>query len=95
MNINSIINQGGNVQLVVSAADLKEVFLEWAGEREAQTNQKREDDCLSISETIELLKVTKPTLWRWHKSGYLVPFKVGRKPFYRKSDIERITNKRV
>ena len=32
---------------------------------------------LSARETIELLKISLPTLWRWGKKGYLVPIQVG------------------
>ena len=44
------------------------------------------------------LHVSKVTLWRWHKSGYLHAIKYGRAVWYREEDIEafergeRITN---
>ncbi|MBO6034001.1 MAG: helix-turn-helix domain-containing protein [Prevotella sp.] len=84
----------GNVQLVVSAADLRELVNEWCDEREALKEAERksmvEDERISQTEVEKTLGVTSATLWRWAKSGYLVPKKVGRKNIYLKSDIDRI-----
>lgn len=84
----------GNVQLVVSAADLRELVNEWCDEREAQKEAERKSaedkQRINKSEIKKALNVTDATLWRWAKSGYLVPIKVGRKNVYLKSDIDRI-----
>lgn len=95
MNITEIMNQGNNVQLVVNAADLKELFMTWQDERDSQLHavQEVEDVSLSADEVAARLKVSKVTLWRWEKSGYLVPCKVGRKPFYLQSQVERLLRK--
>ena len=94
MNITEIM-KGNNVQLVVNAADLKELFMSWQDERDNQLNavQDVEDINLTADEVAAKLKVTKVTLWRWEKSGYLVPCKVGRKPFYLQSQVERLLRK--
>jgi len=84
----------GNVQLVVSATDLRELVNEWCDEREAQKEAVRksmtESERISSFDAGKTLGVTSATLWRWAKSGYLVPIKVGRKNVYLKSDIDRI-----
>lgn len=36
-------------------------------------------------------KVSHTTLWKWQKSGYLVPIKVGKRVYYKRSDIEQLT----
>ena len=36
-------------------------------------------------------KVSHTTLWKWQKSGYLTPVKVGKRVYYRRSDIEKLT----
>lgn len=89
------MNQGNNVQLVVNAADLKELFMSWQDERDNQLHavQEVEDVSLSADEVAAKLKVTKVTLWRWAKSGYLVPKRVGRKPFYLQSEVEHLLRK--
>ncbi len=81
-----------NVQLVVSAADLKEAILEWTQEMQSKINESMPDEILDVSEVREKLGVSPQTLWRWQKSGYLVPFKIGRERYYKKSDIDKILN---
>lgn len=44
----------------------------------------------SRERVMEILDVSQATLWRWQKSGYLVPINVGGKRRYRQSDINRI-----
>lgn len=92
--IADLIKQNQNVQLVVSASDLRELVNEWYDEREAQKEAERksivESERISSTDAEKSLGVTSATLWRWAKNGYLVPIKVGRKNVYLKSDIDRI-----
>lgn len=44
----------------------------------------------SREKVMEILDVSQATLWRWQKSGYLVPINVGGKRRYRMSDVKRI-----
>ena len=44
----------------------------------------------SREKVMELLGVSEATLWRWAKTGYLVPLNVGGKRRYRMSDVKRI-----
>ena len=88
------MNQGNNVQLVINAADLKELFMAWQEERDNQLrNQETEDVLLSADEVATKFEVTKVTLWRWEKNGYLVPRKVGRKPYYWQSQVDALLKK--
>ena len=92
--IADLIKQNQNVQLVVSASDLRELVNEWYDEREAQKEAERksivESERISSTDAEKSLGVTSATLWRWAKTGYLVPIKIGRKNVYLKSDIDRI-----
>lgn len=45
---------------------------------------------LSSNKVMEMIGVSTTTLWRWQKTGYLVPINVGGKRRYRKSDVMRI-----
>ena len=78
-----------NVQLVVSLADLKELWAEWQDERQKSLNEAKKEECatLTADEVAARLNVTKVTLWRWQRLGYLTPVKVGRKTLYRQTDI--------
>ncbi len=88
--------QDHNVQLVVNAADLRELFMGWQEEFneriQAIQNEKDDEVELTADEVATLLGVTKVTLWRWAKTGYLVPSKIGRRPKYRKGDIKKLMN---
>ncbi len=90
MSINNLIEQDRNVQLVVNAADLKELFLEWSNEKDSQIQATKEDKYLSPNDTVAILRVSKPTLWRWEKRAFLVPVKIGGKKYYRKSDVDTL-----
>lgn len=46
------------------------------------------DQLLTIDEAAKLLSVSKMTLYRWDKNGYLKKMEIGGKRRYRKSDIE-------
>ena len=48
------------------------------------------DQLLTIDEAAKLLSVSKMTLYRWDKNGYLKKMEIGGKRRYRKSDIARL-----
>lgn len=90
MNIQEIVNSGTAVQIVVNVLDLKEAFIAWNTELNNQKQQQPEDKLVPLEDVIKLLRVDKTTLWRWHKTGYLVKSKVGRKVYYKVSDVEKL-----
>jgi|GEM_PF-2965370 len=44
-------------------------------------------------EACKVLNVTKMTMYRWQKKGFLIPFHVGRKLYYKKAEILNLINK--
>lgn len=48
------------------------------------------EELLSKQEVMERFNVCPTTLYNWSKKGYLIPVKMGRKVFYRPSDVESI-----
>ena len=92
MNISELSNLNANVSVCVTLADLKEFVSEMIVEAAAKPAEA-EEKYLSVDEVCEILHVSSNTLWRWGKSGYLVPVKVGRTPQYRLSDIENLRHK--
>ena len=89
MKISEIVNQNVPLQVVVNVADLKELFLDW--KEESELNRKKETETLlPPDEVASKYRISKVTLWRWAKDGLLKPVKMGRKSFYRQSDIERV-----
>ena len=69
MSIKEIINTNPNIQLVVTAADLKEFALELLAEREKSSNQS--DKYLTIAKTAKKYGVSESTLYRWSRLDYL------------------------
>ena len=88
MSIKQIIDSNPNIQLVISAADLKKFALELLAEREKSS--AKSDKYLTIPETAEKYGVSQSTLWRWSRLGYLPKVKLGGKSFYRESDIIKL-----
>lgn len=89
MKISEIVNQNVPLQVVVNVVDLKELFLDW--KEESELNRKKETETLlTPDEVASKYRISKVTLWRWAKDGLLKPVKMGRKSFYRQSDIERV-----
>ena len=91
MNINKMLNDGGNAVFMVTASDLKEfavALMEQA--RQHVQEEKEEDVYLTEDEVKERLHVTHSTLWRWSNTGYLRPCKWGRKNMWKESDIKKL-----
>lgn len=92
MNIQKMIESGSNALFVVSGGDLKEFALALIAETAAKPQQP-EETMLSADEVCKVLGISSNSLWRWGKSGYLKGQKVGRKVFYRKSDLDALQGK--
>jgi len=43
----------------------------------------------TVIETMELLRISRPTLYRFIKSGQLVPLKMGKKTLFTESELTR------
>lgn len=57
---------------------------------EREIEARRSAKLLTKETVIELLSVSSTTLWRWEKSGYLVPVNVGGQRRYRSTDVNEI-----
>ena len=90
MNIQKMIESGSNALFVVSGGDLKEFALALIAETAAKPVVEAEEKYLTTDQVCETLHVSSNTLWRWNKSQYLCPVKIGRKSVYRQSDIDNL-----
>lgn len=92
MEIKNFLDSGQNVLMVVSSLDLQEYSLHLIEKtREMlETTQNNSEKYLTASEAAAALKCDRTTLWRWEKSQYLVPVKIGSRLFYRRSDIDNL-----
>lgn len=89
---NNLITLGAkpNVQYVIDADSLQRILKSVIGETLAELRSQDRETYLSSDEVMALLKVSKATLWRWERKGYLVPVRFGRKVLYKESDIKQI-----
>ena len=85
-------DERANVCVTLSLADLREFATELLkngpATAPAPVEVERSRDLMTRDEVCEYLGVTKPTLHRWNKQGYLTCVKVGTKVRYRREDIE-------
>jgi len=52
-----------------------------------------DNELVSKSDVIKGLRVTHTTLWKWEKTGYLKPVRVGKRVYYRRDDIKALSRK--
>lgn len=93
MNIQELLKTDAKVNLTVSAVDLKEFALSLIEEarKMGEDTTKEREPVYTAQEAAKLLGVNVSSLWRWAKSGYLVPHShIGRRRIYSDSQIEAI-----
>lgn len=89
MNLKELSNLNASVAVMVSLPDLREFFSELVAEAEA-AKPVEEERYLTTDEVSKLLNVSQNTLWRWNRDKYLCHTKIGRTPFYLKSDVDSL-----
>lgn len=78
----------------ISLQDLQEAA-DILAERVAQklgASRASNDELMSSDDVARQLGVSKMTLWRWDKIGYLNAIKVGKQRRYRRQDIVKLLN---
>ena len=60
--------------------------------RVKESDSSDQESLITKKEVMEKLNISSTTLWIWEKRIYLVPVKIGRRIFYRRQDIEDLTN---
>lgn len=83
-----VLKKEGAAVAVLDLEDLRAVFREFLQEWETES-RKEEQGARFVSRdgAAEMLGVDVSTLWRWQKSGALVPLKAGSRVRYRESDV--------
>lgn len=89
---NLLRDERANVNVILSLDDLREFVNELLENGSVATpapvEVQRSKELMTRDEVCEYLGVTKPTLHRWNKMGYLTCIKVGSKVRYRREDVE-------
>ena len=93
-NIYTLAKECGNLTLSIKAGELVEAIdyciNKTRRELEQQITDANSETYPSPDQVAKTLDVTKTTLWRWQKQGYLVPVEIGGKRRYRMSDVKKI-----
>ena len=79
--------------LSVSAADLvaaNKALIETTKREMAELLERKGPHLLTREMVMEKLNIVPSTLWRWAKSGYLVPVNVGGQRRYKSTDVDEI-----
>ena len=84
---------GANITLSVSGDDLKEFGASLIRQTINQMTSEKNEVMLKTNEVAKKLGVDRSTLYRWDKSGYLKPVRMGGVPRYRLSDVEAVMKK--
>lgn len=84
----------GTLQLIeVTPQQLQEEILKGITKQLSELaklfNVKTEEEYLTREETAKLLKVDLSTLWHWKSKGILVPFGIGNRVYYKRTDIDK------
>jgi DNA-binding transcriptional MerR regulator len=94
MNIQELAQCAPAINLTITAADLKDFAAQLISETKEQLEQQISDSkaetYLSSEKVMQMMEISKTTLWRWKQRGYLVPVRVGGNERYRMSDIKKI-----
>ena len=95
MAIKDILSSGANVSITVTADDLRvflaEVAQQVINQEKAAQAAKNDVEMLNQAQVCSYLGVSKATVWRWEKIGYLRPStRMGSRPMYLKSEIEKL-----
>lgn len=97
MSIQEIIQSGANVSITIGTSDLMQfanhLIRSTKEELESTVLAKNKETYVTPDEAKVQLHVDRSTLWRWAKTGYLIPVEVGGKRLYKQSDIDIILNK--
>lgn len=92
MSLSNFITQP-NITVAVTPADLQDfaqAIIERTFSEISKMKEQTSERYLTPDETAAMLGVSKNTLWRWNKEGYLCPVKVGRKSLYPHSVVEQL-----
>ena len=93
--ISLFLNSDDNVSFTITAKELR-MFLQEIVRQEINKDkaaQAARDDVemLNQAQVCSYLGVSKATVWRWEKIGYLRPStRMGARPMYLKSEIEKL-----
>ena len=97
INIIELAQCAPAISITITAEELKEFATQLIAETKQQLEQEVSDNkavtYLSGENVMDMLKISKSTLWRWKQRGYLIPVRIGGNDRYLSTDIDRLLQK--
>lgn len=94
MSIYEFLNENSALNVTINAGQLTEIVDYAISKAKAEFEaQQKTEIFLTRQETATKCKVNLTTLFRWSRSGYLCPVKVGKRVMYSQSSIDKILQK--
>lgn len=94
MDIQQLAQCAPAINLTITASDLKDfaalLIAETKEQLEQEISDSKAETYLSSEKVMQMMEISKTTLWRWKQRGYLVPVRIGGNDRYRLSDIQKI-----
>jgi predicted DNA-binding transcriptional regulator AlpA len=95
MNVKELMSLGGNLTVSVNLDELRTWHDELVASNEVSRSPtakpQHQEELLTRKEVLKMLGIDASTLWRWDKTGYLVPINFGGQKRYKTSDIRALT----
>lgn len=99
MDLTKLIESGGHIVLPITVNDLQQFgqFLIWQTRQDLarELADAQKEVYYSMDQVMAMVNVSKRTLQRWDKNGFLKSIRVGGLVRYRKSDIDRMLEPRT
>ena len=77
-------------KFIMSVDELNQIIAEAVDKAIAAVRPQKKEMLISREATAKRLNVDLSTLWRWNKTGFLKPVKIGRSVYYRELDLDRL-----
>ena len=92
--VSQIYTTGDHIALTLTnegALAFAKAIMKYLNEQVANNAKPEDEDPLVPKHDVMVkLGVTNATLWNWERRNYLVPVKIGRRVYYKKSAIDRL-----
>lgn len=95
MDLNALMHSpdAGNIQVVISAKDLKDCFESWMNFAIQKIKERDEPSYYTREEVLELLHVSDPTLMSYRKKGLIPePVTIEGRVLYDKAEVNKALN---
>lgn len=84
-----VILHSTNEDDLVNKIALKVFELLKSSNAKEEVNDSNEEEYLTSTQVIELLKISPVTLWKWKKKGSINEYGIGGKRYFKKSEIDK------